>query len=244
MRLSPAEVTSLRRLRLAAGTVAAIVAVLAVSTASIVALQFCVLSLAVAVLAHLALGEHARWLGLLFAALMATSGCTALDLRTPAWMLPATPVHLRGPLVTHRLRVAPDDLDQLVAGCNVYLLTQRDGAATEEQRVRKRQRVIAVIGAAVEVVVGSVALSLKSYNQDKAAALTGGIGSIVTGALSGAGIGLLTQPDPAYGKRRDAILKAWGELTDYSAGTTQPDSAQLASLKRRLREACAGGVIP
>lgn len=233
-RLSPPEIESLTRLGRGAILASVIFAILAVCTNWTYALHLCLISALVAAVANLATNGTALVLLVTFSLF---GGCATVDLSTERWVIRPTRAHVVGP----RLRVTPpDELDQLVSGCNAYLLKQRDEAANDEQRVRKRQRVIAIIAAAVTVAVGSTALVLKSYNRDKDAALTGGIGSVVTGALSGTGIGLLVQPDASYEKRRDAIMTAWGSLTAYSTSTSQPDPEKLAGLKQRLREACAG----
>ena len=240
--LSSLEVRALVCLGRVAIVLALFFAVLALFTPLPYARHLCVLSALIAVLSHVASTPPLSLLLLLAAGAVSTS-CTAVELRQRDWVIPVTSSTMRTCKTRETSTSLPTELDQLVSGCNAYLMTQRDAAAIDEQRVRQTQRAVALIGGAIEVVVGAVSLSLQSYSYSAGAALTGGIGSTVTGVLGGSYIGLWLQPDPIYDRRRTAIMTAWNAIETYSSGASQPDPARLLPLFTTLRNACAG-VLP
>jgi hypothetical protein len=233
------DVPALLRLAQVAAAATLLFAVLASCTTMRYAAPLCAVMLCLALLAYAC---ARNLIGLLVLVAVSATSCSALDLDMRQWTIQTAyrPLPVRYKLSDRVRLAATSELDALVDGCNAFLLNQRDAAIVDEQKVRKTQKVVAIIAAAVEVVVGSVALSLKSYDHDNAAALTGGIGSVVTGALTGTTLEMLITPDPAYGQRRDAIMAAWNAIDAYSASTTQPDPQHLAELKAKLRNACSG----
>jgi hypothetical protein len=175
-----------------------------------------------------------RGLGLVLAVQL-LSGCLAtVDFDTRWWTVTAP----RRTAVV----LAPDpELDALAAGCNAFLLQQRDAAITGTTNAYHYQQLVLLITLGVELAVGMTTLALKAHANDSAAAYTGGIGSVLTGTLGGGTMGLLLTPDPAPAKRRDAIVAAWDAYVNYlSAAASAPDPGRLLTLRQAVRDACAG----